>query len=132
MDYIVLRDELINDPLTRGYTGMTDAEAATDLNTAYRLRDVLALTASQVLNAADIGEYGGLNNGERVAFWRLLHMGSALNPWGIEADIMIDIFGVGSNTIQNLQALRRESITRGVELELGHIRIGHVFYARTL
>ena len=31
-----LRDELLTDPLTRGYSGMTDQEATDDLNTAYR------------------------------------------------------------------------------------------------
>jgi len=32
----ILSDELTNDPLTRGYAGMTDEEATTDLNTEYR------------------------------------------------------------------------------------------------
>lgn len=32
----ILKDELANDPLGRGYAGMTDAIAAADLNTAYR------------------------------------------------------------------------------------------------
>lgn len=36
MDYVALINELTTDPLTRGYSGMTDAQAATDLNTVYR------------------------------------------------------------------------------------------------
>lgn len=36
MSLQVLKDELTADPLGRGYSGMTDAEAADDLNTAYR------------------------------------------------------------------------------------------------
>lgn len=36
MDYPVLADELTTDPLVRGYAGMTDAQAADDLNTVYR------------------------------------------------------------------------------------------------
>lgn len=132
MDYIVLRDELLADPLGRGYSGMTDEAAATDLNTAYRERDILALSASQILNVTDLAEYNALSDSAKDAFWRVLHMGSKLNPWGMEASIMTTIFGAGSDTIANLQTLRRESITRGVELALGHIRVGHVIHARTL
>lgn len=36
MDYTALAAELSTDPLTRGYSAMTDAQAATDLNTVYR------------------------------------------------------------------------------------------------
>ena len=31
-----LKDEVVNDPLSRGYSSMTDSEVATDLNTQYR------------------------------------------------------------------------------------------------
>lgn len=36
MDYTVLASELTVDPLTRGYSAMTDVQAATDLNSTYR------------------------------------------------------------------------------------------------
>lgn len=36
MDYTVLASELTVDPLTRGYSAMTDAQAAADLNSTYR------------------------------------------------------------------------------------------------
>lgn len=35
-DYVALNSELTIDPLTRGYSSMSDAEAAADLNTVYR------------------------------------------------------------------------------------------------
>jgi len=31
-----LKDEIVNDPLSRGYSSMTDSEVADDLNTQYR------------------------------------------------------------------------------------------------
>lgn len=132
MDYIILKEELDTDPHGRGYSSMTDEEAAADLNTAYRERDRLSMTASEVLNAADQDEYNALSDAAREAFWRILHMGSELNPFGMEANIMVAIFGVGSDTIAALQVLRKENISRGVELGLGHIRIGHVIHARSL
>lgn len=132
MDYIILKEELDTDPLGRGYSSMTDEEAAADLNTTYCERDRLSMTASEVLNAADQDEYNALSDAAREAFWRILHMGSELNPFGMEANIMVAIFGVGSDTIAALQVLRKENISRGVELGLGHIRIGHVIHARSL
>lgn len=36
MNWSALKDELANDPLGRGYSTMSDAQAADDLNTAYR------------------------------------------------------------------------------------------------
>lgn len=37
MNYRKLKDELVNDPLARGYSGMTDQEAADSLNTPDRI-----------------------------------------------------------------------------------------------
>lgn len=40
MDIEKLRSELLNDPLTRGYSAMSDSEAAADLNTEYRKKQI--------------------------------------------------------------------------------------------
>jgi len=32
----IIKDEITNDPLTRGYSGMTSSQVATDMNTSYR------------------------------------------------------------------------------------------------
>lgn len=39
MNYQTLYNEILNDPLSRGYAQMSDAEVAADLNTAYRTID---------------------------------------------------------------------------------------------
>lgn len=36
MDFFALKTEITTDPLTRGYSAMSDAEVAVDMNTAYR------------------------------------------------------------------------------------------------
>ena len=51
MDYVALKSELTVDPLSRGYAGMTDAEAAIDLNTVYRERNRISMTGSEVINS---------------------------------------------------------------------------------
>jgi hypothetical protein len=49
-----------------------------------------------------------------------VHLGD-INPWGIEATILIKIFGAGSISLAGLAALRVENITRMEEL--GYDRI---------
>lgn len=114
----VLSDELTNDPLVRGYSGMTDQEAADDFNTAYRSRNRATMTASEVANAIDSTEFTALSAGDTQEIWNWLHLGE-LNPFGIEATRFIAIFGGGSATITSLQADRVESISRAQELGLG-------------
>lgn len=57
----ILSDELLNDPLGRGYAGMTDQQAADDLNTKYRdknanigdIIDYLSKTRTQTNQGSD-------------------------------------------------------------------------------
>ncbi len=121
----ILKDELVIDPLTRGYVGMTDQAAADDLNSIYpapdtRTRNRESMTASEVANAIDVTEFTALTNVQEQEIWNWLHLGT-LNPFGIEATRFIAIFGGGSATIAALSAARVESITRAVELR---IRVG--------
>ena len=53
----ILKDELAGDPLARGYSGMSDAAAAIDLNTAYRTRGRASMSASEVYNAIDEADW---------------------------------------------------------------------------
>lgn len=123
----ILADELTGDPLERGYAAMSDAEAAADLNMKYRTRNRGAMSASEVLNAVDQTEYAdpAFTAEKKAAFWGLLGIGE-LNPFGVEAQIMVQLFGGTSGTISALQQIRVESVTRGVELGLGHVKVGHV------
>lgn len=123
-DYKILRDEIQNDPLGRGYSGMTDAEVADDLNTQYRTRNRSTLTASEIVNAVDLSEWNALDDVQRQIVWNLLHMG-AINPFGVEATILVNVFGAGSNTIAVLAEARVENISRAQELGLGNWVTAH-------
>jgi len=125
MDIIRLKTEIDADPLTRGYAGMTDAQVKADGHTKYRTRNKTSLTGSEVLNAIDKTEFNSKTDAQKQQVWDLVHLGS-LNPFGIEASLMVDIFGGGSVTIVALQALRVESISRWEELSLGNVREGHI------
>jgi len=129
MDYAVLNNELTVDPLSRGYSGMTDAEAATDLNTEYRDRNVTSMSATDIFQNVDETEYAALTDAQRQAFWGMMGMGT-LNPWGQEAAIFTDLFGGISATITALAAARVETVSRAVELGLGIVTEGDVAKAR--
>lgn len=129
MDYGILKSELATDPEGRGYSGMTDAEAATDLNTEYRERDRTSMTGSEVFNAVDMTEWNALTDIQRQTVWNVIHLGT-LNPFGREATLLTNVFGGGSATITALAAARKESISRATELGLGFIAPGDVENAR--
>lgn len=128
-DIDALNTELTADPLTRGYSGMSDEAAADDLNTACRERNRPTMTGSEVLNAIDIAEFSALSAEIQRRIWDVIHIGE-INPFGVEAQLFIGAFGTESTTIASLQILRKEAISRGTELGLGVIRAGHVEEAR--
>lgn len=116
-DYATLKSEIANDPLARGYSGMTNAAIAASLNTANRTRNRASMTASDVFNAINITEFNALSAANKQTVWDTLHLGT-LNPFGVEATIFTNIFGAGSQTVTVLANLRRESISRAQELGL--------------
>ena len=132
MSYQAVKNEIDIDPLGRGYTSMSDEEVADSMNNIEdRQRNRESMTGSEVLNAVVQGEYSSLQVAKKDALWGLLGIGD-LNPFGVEADIMIDIFGLTSATITELQAARVEIVSRGIELGLGIVRESDVIKARAL
>lgn len=129
MDITTLAAELTTDPLGRGYSGMDDQQAADSLNTADRTRTRATMTGSEVLNAVDSGEWAALTAEEKQIVWDVVHLGD-INPAGIEAMLLTNVFGAGSTTITLLAAARQETVTRSEELGLGRVGVGNVTAAR--
>ena len=124
-----LKTELTDDPLVRNYSGMTDQQAAADLNTAYRSRNRVSMTSSEVFNSIVVSELIALTDGDRATVMSIMGFGS-INPFGKEADVFIQIFGGGSGTITALAAARVEPISRAAELGLRTVKVGQVQVAR--
>lgn len=124
-----LRDEVINDPLGRGYSGMTASEVWADGHIEYRTRNRISMTASEIANQISVAEFNVLSAVDKAEIWNVLHLGE-INPHGVEATIFQNIFGA-SDTITNLQAARVESISRWTELGLGNVKVGHIAIARS-
>ena len=117
MNYEALKAEVLDDPLGVGYSSMTDDLVAAALNVVNRTRNRQSMSASEVLNAVDVADYNGLTNAAEAKLWDLLGIGD-LNPFGVEATLMVQLFGAGSATITELQALRVEVMSRAVELNM--------------
>lgn len=125
----LLKSEITTDPLARGYSVMTNEQIATDMNTIYRTSNKALMTATEVLNAISKTEFDALTVADQTKIWNVLHIGN-VNPFGIEADIFVNVFGAGSATITNLKAARKNNITRGQELGIGKITVGNVIQAK--
>ena len=133
MNYTILRNELADDPLGRGYSGMTDLEAANDLNSQYRTRTLDNLDGGTVYDQVDVAEFTALTAEDKEEVWAIVHLGANIPVYsGSKArDRFISIFGGGSTTISNLQAIITVSISRSQELGLGTVSEGDVYKARS-
>lgn len=128
MNYQILKDEIENDPLGRGYSGMNDQEIANDLNTNYRTRNVDTLSSAQIFEATDAAEFQALSDTGK---------GYVRDVWGLGDSVVVSagsnargvylqFFNAQSITRSALLALLTESISRAVELGLGVVNAGEV------
>ena len=129
MDYQVLSNEIITDPLTRGYAGMTDQEVADDLNTIYRTRNRSSMTGKEVKDRIDTTEWSTRTDAQKQIVLALCNRDD-LDPFGIDAQIFQDEMAGATNTIAALNAYRVEDISRGEELGLGLVKDYDVYAAR--
>ncbi len=129
-DIPILKSELVSDPLARGYAGMTDEEAATDLNTVYRTQNRASMSGSEIWAATDPSEYNALVAADKPDWLSFCGIESH-DPFGNSAQFVTDMFGGGSTTIITLQDVRVDDVSRAVELEIGFVKPGNVAEARS-
>lgn len=134
MNYAALKAELLDDPLSRGYAGMSDEAAAVDLNTAYQTRTKDSLTGDEVFQATDAGEFNSATE-HKQQLWMAFCARDTIDPRNTAAAniaLLDHVFGADSTTKTNLLVLRIEDITRAADLWLGTVKVGHVEIARAL
>ncbi len=123
-----LKDEITNDPNTVGYGPMSNLDVTNSLNALTSSQNRSSMSASEIYNQIDETEWLALTDPQRQEIWDILHLGD-VNPFGLEADRFLAIFGAGT-TISALNAARVTAISRGVELGLGFVSLGDVISAR--
>lgn len=127
----ILKIELDTDPLGRGYAAMSYDDIIGSLRLKNRIINIEGtLPATVVANVIDPAEFNTLTSLLEQRVWNILHLGE-INPFGIEAAVFISVFGAGSTTIANLQALRRKTVSREEELGIAPLRLGEVQEARS-
>lgn len=125
----ILGDELANDPLTRGYSIMTVLQAADSLNASNIQINKTTMSGSELLASTDSAEYDALTDVKRDQ-WLSLCGVDAIDPFGPAVQIVVNVWGIASTTISNLQTARIETISRAQELGLGLVNEGDVKMAR--
>jgi len=124
----ILSDEITNDPEGFGYAAMADLDAANAMNVVNRLRDRTLMTGSELLGHADVAEYNALSDAKKDNWLSLCGVDS-IDPFGSGVQVVVDIWGGGSQTIANLQAARVETISRAQELGIT-VNEGDINHAR--
>ena len=117
----ILEDEIANDPLGRGYSAMTDEQLLDSLNTANIDRDRTSITGREVKASVVAAEYTSLSDVQKQQMIELIKRDD-LDLFGLDRDILLDIFGGASITVANLVAARTESISRGTEIGWGVVK----------
>lgn len=130
MRILTLINELQNDPLGRGYAGMTDAQVAADMNTTYREIDRGVIDSRLILIATDASEYVALTAQQRGMFQALVSPGTVdVSDTNVRATFAA-LFGAGTTTRDNLLALSTKTVSRAEELGLPRIKPGYIEKAR--
>lgn len=132
MNIDLIVQELTNDPLTIGYSGMTDSEVADSLNTVNREINVSSVQGSELFEAADPTEVDALTADERQKFYAICSLDAIKVNSTNTRNALLAMFGVGSTTRTNLAALQKTTVSRATELGIGYVKVGHIIMARDL
>ena len=127
---ISLRDEVILDPLGRGYAGMTDAEVVNSLNAINREVEREYIESWEVIEATIWAEWNALSSAYKQLYQTLVSC-SRLKVFGPNTrSAFAAMFGAGTTTRANLLALQTRLVSRAEELSLGNVTEGDVATVR--
>ncbi len=123
-----LQAERTDDPVGRGYAGMTDAQFQTAVTTADIQRIKNTITGSELFAQTDSAEYVLLTEAQKTQWLGLcaIDVLDVLNASSPAAPIVTDLFGNPSVTRTAVLAYREETVARYEELGLPFPTIGDV------
>lgn len=121
----ILKNELANDPLGRGYANMPNTEVANDLNDLARLRVRTSMSGDEIFQQTADTQFKTLTDTKKQ-LWLAFCARDVVDPRAAaNIAFVLWVFGTGT-TITNLNAARTEAISRATELGLGIVKPGHV------
>lgn len=122
-DWAALKAELTDDPLTRGYAGMTDAQVLASLLTQNRSVARQTVRGAEIYNAIVPGEFQALSAAQQQFVRDVFSLGDEIDarPSTNARNVLATIFD-NTTTLTNLAALLSQTISRAEELGLGELR----------
>jgi len=126
MDYVKLKAEIDDDPLARGYSGMTDQQVADSLNTADRVVVREEIVGNELFSYTDETEYLALSDALKSQWLSLCSIDIIRKN---AVPIIKSIFNSGSATWGNI--VKTETLSRAEELGLGLVSVADVTFVRT-
>ena len=132
MDYAILKAELTDDPLARGYAGMSDDQAAASLNAADRTGLRTNMSGDEARHQTDAAEFNALSDAKKSQ-WLAFCGGTTIDPTNaVDIAFVQYVFGSGSQSVANLNVARSEAVSRAQELGLGVLASGDITRARAI
>ncbi len=131
-NYAALHDELINDPIGRGYGLMSDPEAADSLNTPNRNVSVDSVPSEFVVAALVASEVASLTAAQQRTMWGIIGAGTVRADDAEVKAVFADLFGAATTTRANLLALGTQTISRAQEIGIGFVKAPDVNEARAM
>lgn len=133
MDYIVLKNEIIDDPKTLGYSGESDQWVTDKLNEIGASGETIirsSIATGDVLKALVYLEVVALTSKD-IQILNLFTFGDNIDPSDSNIQAMFQgLFGAGTTTRANLIALAQRSVSRAEKLGFPIIKLYNVANAR--
>lgn len=133
MDYTTLRTELLSDPVTLGYSGLSDINAAAKLNAVDtgRTQARTAVPVAEIFNGIVNADWPAVASVAESKLRGLLQMQTVDASNANTKAIVGAIFGVGTQTRTNLLEIGTQTVSRATELGLGPVAPVDVTRARS-
>ena len=130
MNIAALAAELSSGHPDTGAYNADAALAAAELNLVNRTKNKDSLSGDEMFAATDATDWVGLTDHQQD-LWVSFTSKDSVDPFGAaNVALVTALFGGGSTTLTALAALRKDDVSRAVELDLGVVAVGHVIEAR--
>ena len=130
----LLRTELADDPIPKGYSAMSDEEVAVSLNddASGRTLPVDEFSSARIYEMVDTSEFNDLVASDKEVVERVFGLGEGIDvsPSSKARAVLLNAFGAGTSSRTAMVAAVSRAVSRAEELGIGIVRVGHVQEAR--
>lgn len=128
----LLRDEITNDPLALGYTGMTDQQISDSLNAVNINVDRDTVPTGEILAAIVPADFVAIADATRRTYLQMLLATDSVPLGSVNIrNALQNIFSGRTDTLNALSALQQETISRARQLGIGTAHSGDIGKARS-